>query len=177
MPNVFFSESEGGRPPPSDFDRRRTRGQHRKYKDMCRYYENFPLFPAQERGSWNCIQRPVSNHPLSRRRIPNVIRRRHLGFRHGRHQGLKAMCRHVRRTTPRHGGNGQGQDFNRAALQPAARSSRQLYQLAERHGPAARAARIERVKSRAGLNQTANGSATGFRTRNRNSAYSLQSWS
>ena len=40
----------------------------------------------------------MSNHPLSRRRIPNVIRRRHEGFRHGRHQGLKAMCRHVRRT-------------------------------------------------------------------------------
>lgn len=122
----LLSESEGGRPPPSDFGRRRTRGQHRKYKDMCRYYENFPLFPAQEHGSRNDIQRPVFNHPLSRRRIPNVIRRRHLGFRHGRHQRLKAMCRHVRRTTPRHGGNGQGQDFNRAALQLAARSSRRL---------------------------------------------------
>lgn len=61
------------------------------------------FFPAQERGSRNDIQRPVSNQPPSRRRIPNVIRRRHLGFRHGRHQRLKAMCRHYENhASPKH---------------------------------------------------------------------------
>ena len=62
---------------------------------MCRYYENFQSFPARERavrGKW--IQPAVPDKPVSRRRIPNVIRRRHSGFRHSRHRTCKGTCRH-----------------------------------------------------------------------------------
>ena len=137
----------------------------------------FTFFPAQERGSGNCIQHPVPDKPLSRRRIPNVIRRPHEGFRHGRYRQGKAMCRHVRRITPWHGGKRSRSGFQSRSSIICGQILPPAYQQAERHGPAARAGRIERVKSRAGLNGTENGSATGCRTRNRNSTYSRQSWS
>nr|DAZ47877.1 MAG TPA: hypothetical protein [Caudoviricetes sp.] len=40
----LLSESEGDGSSPSDSGRRRTRGQHRKHKAMCRYYKNFHFF-------------------------------------------------------------------------------------------------------------------------------------
>ena len=43
-------------------------------------------------GEW--IQPAVPDKPVSRRRIPNVIRRRHSGFRHSRHRTCKGTCRH-----------------------------------------------------------------------------------
>ncbi|WP_192922682.1 hypothetical protein [Parabacteroides merdae] len=126
----------------------------------------FIFFSAQERGSRNDIQHPVSNRPPSRGRIPNVIRRRHLGFRHGRHQRLKAMCRHYENHAPGTGERSRSGFQSRSSI-TCGQILPPAYQPAERHGPAARAARIERVKSRAGLNGTENGSATGHCTRNR----------
>lgn len=62
---------------------------------MCRYYENFQSFPARERAvRGNGFSLAVPDKPVSRRRIPNVIRRRHSGFRHSRHRTCKGTCRH-----------------------------------------------------------------------------------
>lgn len=59
-------------------------------------------------GSGEWIQPAVPDKPVSRRRIPNVIRRRHSGLRHSRHRTCKGTCRHSgnrkKRTTQDKGG-------------------------------------------------------------------------
>lgn len=54
----------------------------------------FSLSSTGTCGSGEWIQPAVPDKPVSRRRIPNVIRRRHSGFRHSRHRTCKGTCRH-----------------------------------------------------------------------------------
>lgn len=112
---------------------------------------------------------PCPIQPPLRRRIPNVIRRRHLGFLHGRHQERKAMCRHIPETTPQHREDDQGQNLTvqlcNLRLTPSPRLS---------PGGASQASNkscaYQAVKAMCHLNETDNdnnGSATGYSTRNR----------
>ena len=84
---------------------------------MCRYYENFQSFSSTGTcGSGEWIQPAVPDKPVSRRRIPNVIRRRHSGFRHSRHRTCKGTCRHS--------GNRQKEQHRAKGARPGFQQSR-----------------------------------------------------
>lgn len=123
----------------------------------------FIFLSAQERGSGNHIQRPVPDKPPSRRRIPNVIRRPHPGFPHGRHRQRKAMCRYSGNHAPAQGRRSRS-GFQRCSSITCGQFPASAYRPEACHGPAERAARIKRLKPCADLTETGNGSATEYCT-------------
>lgn len=135
---------------------------------MCRYYESFPSF-FQHRNVVRGIafSVPCPDKPPSRRRIPNVIRRRHKASCTGDIDSIKS-CAGIFENHAQHGGRRSRSGFQRCSSITCGQFLHPGYHLDERHGPAERAAHIKRLKPCAGLNETdKNGSATGYCTRNR----------
>lgn len=137
---------------------------------MCRSYENFPFF-FQHRNVVRGIafNVPCLDKPPSRRRIPNVIRRRHKASCTGDIDCIKS-CAGIFENHAQHGGRRSRSGFQRCSSITCGQFPHLPgYHPDERHGPAAKAARIRRLKPCAGLNETAdsNGSATGYCTGNR----------
>lgn len=121
---------------------------------MCRSYENFPFFlSAQKRGSGNCINVPCPDKPPSRRRIPNVIRRRHKASCTGDIDSIKS-CAGIFENHAQHGGRRSRSGFQRCSSITCGQILHPGYHLDERHGPAERAAHIKRLKPCADLNET-----------------------